>query len=47
VVVSLIGFTVVYGLLAVVDVFLLAKYSRRGPDDDLTGLLKSSPGREA
>jgi cytochrome d ubiquinol oxidase subunit I len=47
VVVSLVGFTVVYGFLAVVDVFLLAKYSRRGPDDDLTGLLKSSPGREA
>ncbi|MFZ2053842.1 MAG: cytochrome ubiquinol oxidase subunit I [Candidatus Aminicenantales bacterium] len=47
VVVSLIGFTVVYGLLAVVDVFLLAKYSRRGPDDDLTGFLKLSSQREA
>jgi len=47
VVVSLIGFTVVYGFLAVVDVFLLAKSSRRGPDDDLTGILNSSPEREA
>ncbi|MGB7295492.1 MAG: cytochrome ubiquinol oxidase subunit I [Candidatus Aminicenantales bacterium] len=45
VVASLVGFTVVYGLLAVVDVYLLAKYSRRGPDDDLTGFLKTSPER--
>ncbi len=47
VVVSLIGFTVVYGLLAVMDVYLLAKYSRRGPDRDLSGFLKPSPESEA
>ncbi len=47
VVVSLIGFTVVYGLLAAVDVYLLAKYSRRGPDRDLSGFLKPSREREA
>jgi cytochrome d ubiquinol oxidase subunit I len=44
---SLIGFTLVYGLLAVVDIYLLFKYSRRGPDDDLTGILKSVPAKEA
>jgi cytochrome d ubiquinol oxidase subunit I len=30
---SLLGFTVVYGLLAVVDVFLLTKFARKGPDE--------------
>jgi len=33
VVVSLLGFTVVYGVLAVVDVFLLTKYARKGPQE--------------
>jgi cytochrome d ubiquinol oxidase subunit I len=47
VIISLVGFTVVYGLLAVVDIYLLTKYSRRGPDNDLSGLLKPSPEREA
>ncbi|MDH4273328.1 MAG: cytochrome ubiquinol oxidase subunit I, partial [Candidatus Aminicenantes bacterium] len=47
VVVSLFGFTIVYGLLAVVDIYLLTKYSRRGPDDDLSGFLKPSPQKEA
>jgi len=47
VVVSLIGFTLVYGLLAVVDVYLLVKYSRRGPDDDLSGILKYARAKEA
>jgi cytochrome d ubiquinol oxidase subunit I len=47
VVVSLIGFTVVYGLLAVVDIYLLTKYSRRGPDDDLSGFIKTPREREA
>lgn len=28
---SLIGFAVIYGLLAVVDIYLLTKYARRGP----------------
>jgi len=47
VVVSLFGFAVVYGLLAVVDIYLLVKYSRKGPDDDLSGILKSIPVKEA
>jgi cytochrome d ubiquinol oxidase subunit I len=47
VVASLIGFTLVYGLLAVVDIHLLVKYSKRGPDDDLSGILKSAPAKEA
>ena len=47
VVASLIGFTLVYGLLAAVDIYLLVKYSKRGPDDDLSGILKSSRAKEA
>ena len=47
VVASLIGFTLVYGLLAVVDVYLLVKYSKRDPDDDLSGILKSAREKEA
>jgi cytochrome bd ubiquinol oxidase subunit I len=47
VVVSLIGFTLVYGLLAIVDIYLLVKYSKRGPDDGLPGILKSTPAKEA
>jgi cytochrome d ubiquinol oxidase subunit I len=47
VVASLIGFTLVYGLLAVVDIYLLVKYSKRGPDNDLTGILKSARAEEA
>jgi cytochrome d ubiquinol oxidase subunit I len=30
---SLLGFTVVYGLLAAVDVFLLTKFARKGPEE--------------
>ena len=47
VVASLIGFTLVYGLLAVVDIYLLVKFSKRGPDDDLSGILKSARAKEA
>jgi cytochrome d ubiquinol oxidase subunit I len=47
VVASLVGFTLVYGLLAVVDIYLLVKYSKRGPDDDLSGILKSARAMEA
>lgn len=45
--VSLAGFTIVYGLLAIVDIYLLVKYSRRGPDQDLASILKSSRTEEA
>ncbi len=47
VLISFVSFTVVYGFLAVVDIFLLTKYSRKGPDEDLSSLLKSSPQGEA
>jgi cytochrome bd-type quinol oxidase subunit 1 len=33
VITSLIGFTLVYGLLAAVDIYLLARYSRANPED--------------
>jgi len=42
VVVSLIGFTLIYGLLAVVDIYLLTRYARKGPDDDLSAILTVS-----
>jgi cytochrome d ubiquinol oxidase subunit I len=37
---SLIGFTLLYGFLGFVDIFLLAKYARKGPDGDLTAFIK-------
>jgi cytochrome d ubiquinol oxidase subunit I len=40
VVFSLLGFTLLYGALGVIDIYLLAKYARKGPDDDLSGILK-------
>jgi cytochrome d ubiquinol oxidase subunit I len=38
VVLSLCGFVLFYSVLAVIDVFLLVKYIRRGPADDSTGV---------
>lgn len=43
---SLIGFVLLYGLLAFADIFMLAHYSRKGPDEDLSSILKPSAGRE-
>ena len=43
---SLIGFTFLYGFLGVIDIYLLFKYARKGPDDDLSAILKSSRGQE-
>ncbi|HLO25079.1 MAG TPA: cytochrome ubiquinol oxidase subunit I [Geobacteraceae bacterium] len=40
VVVSLLGFTLLYGMLGAIDIFLLAKYARKGPDDDLSAIIK-------
>jgi cytochrome d ubiquinol oxidase subunit I len=37
---SLIGFTLLYGFLGFIDIFLLAKYARKGPDEDLTAFIK-------
>ncbi len=37
---SLIGFTLLYGGLGVLDVFLLAKFARKGLDEDLSAIIK-------
>jgi cytochrome bd ubiquinol oxidase subunit I len=39
---SLIGFTLLYGFLGFVDIFLLAKYARKGPDGDVSSLIQSA-----
>lgn len=39
---SLIGFTLLYGLLGFVDIFLLVKYARKGPDGDLSALIQAA-----
>jgi len=41
---SLVGFTLLYGTLGVIDIYLLAKYARKGPDDDLSAIIK--PARQ-
>jgi cytochrome bd ubiquinol oxidase subunit I len=40
---SLIGFTLLYAMLGFIDIYLLAKFARKGPDDDLSAIIK--PGR--
>ncbi|MBF0506690.1 MAG: cytochrome ubiquinol oxidase subunit I [Nitrospirae bacterium] len=42
---SLIGFTFVYGLLAIVDIYLLSKNAKKGPDDDLSVLIAPTRNR--
>jgi cytochrome d ubiquinol oxidase subunit I len=37
---SLIGFTLLYGGLGVVDIYLLSKFAKKGPDNDTSSLLK-------
>jgi cytochrome d ubiquinol oxidase subunit I len=39
-VVSLLGFSLLYGALGVIDICLLIKYARKGPDDDLSAIIK-------
>jgi cytochrome d ubiquinol oxidase subunit I len=39
---SLIGFTLLYGSLGIIDIYLLAKYAKKGPDDDLSAIIKTS-----
>ena len=38
---SLVGFTALYTVLGAVDIYLLAKFSKKGPDDNVAALLKS------
>lgn len=42
---SLVGFTIVYGMLAIVDIYLLSKFAKKGPDDDLSVLIAPGNGR--
>lgn len=42
---SLLGFTLLYGMLGAVDIFLLAKYARKGPDSDLSAMIKPAGRR--
>jgi len=44
---SLVGFTFLYGLLGAIDIYLLAKYARKGPDDDLSGIITPTTVRGA
>jgi cytochrome d ubiquinol oxidase subunit I len=36
---SLIGFTILYGVLGAIDIYLLAKYAKKGPDSDLSNII--------
>ncbi|HEY3308615.1 MAG TPA: cytochrome ubiquinol oxidase subunit I [Desulfuromonadaceae bacterium] len=44
VVLSLTGFTLLYGSLGAIDLFLLTKYSRKGPDSDLSRIITTEGG---
>lgn len=46
--ISLVAFVVIYGVLMAADVYLLAKFARRGPEDEAESEspLKGSPGDE-
>jgi cytochrome d ubiquinol oxidase subunit I len=37
---SLIGFTLLYGLLGFIDIYLLIKFARKGPDEDVSFLIQ-------
>ena len=39
---SLVGFVLLYGLLGAIDIFLLTKYARKGPDSDLSKLINTA-----
>jgi cytochrome d ubiquinol oxidase subunit I len=43
---SLSGFILLYGFLGAVDIYLLVKFARKGPDSDLGGIINPQ-GREA
>jgi cytochrome d ubiquinol oxidase subunit I len=36
---SLTGFTILYGVLGAIDIYLLAKYAKKGPDNDLSAII--------
>jgi cytochrome d ubiquinol oxidase subunit I len=43
---SLAGFTLLYGSLALVDIYLLTKFAKKGPDEDLSSLIRPSKAQE-
>jgi len=42
--ISLAGFTLLYGALGIIDIYLLSKYARKGPDSDLSGIVNIERG---
>lgn len=36
---SLLGFTVLYGILGAIDIYLLVKYAKKGPDKDISSII--------
>ncbi|MDD2734655.1 MAG: cytochrome ubiquinol oxidase subunit I [Desulfuromonadaceae bacterium] len=40
VILSLLGFTVLYGMLGAIDIFLLVKYAKKGPDTDVSSIIQ-------
>ena len=36
---SLVGFVLLYGLLGAIDIYLLTKFARKGPDSDVSSLI--------
>lgn len=43
---SLIGFTLFYGLLGVIGIYLLIKYSKKGPEEDISSMIKFPKAQE-
>lgn len=39
---SLIGFTFIYGMLGAIGIYLIVKYAKKGPDDDLSHIVSFS-----
>lgn len=42
---SLLGFTLLYGTLGIIDIYLLVKYAKKGPDNDLSNIV-AVPGQQ-
>lgn len=43
---SLIGFTLLYGFLAIVDIYLLTRTAKKGPDSDLSAIVRTPRTQE-
>jgi len=39
IILSLLGFTILYGFLGAIDIYLLVKYAKKGPDKDLSNII--------